>query len=94
MWSYSSFYFKSKQAINLRSSSCGRQGSHHSISSKCLFLQLPLETQWAKNFGSVSMQKVMQLNVQSCEIFGSSKQLHYVMMGVQFCGMFKSLGQL
>jgi hypothetical protein len=40
------------------------------------------------------MQKVMQLNVQFCEIFGSSEQFHFVLMGVQFCGMFKSLGQL
>jgi hypothetical protein len=48
---------------------------------------------WARFFGSISMQKVTQLNVQTYEIFGSSK-LHFVMMGVQFFGMFKSLGQL
>jgi len=40
--------------------------------------------QWARFFGFVSMQKVTQLNVLSCEIFGSLEQLHAVMMGVQF----------
>jgi hypothetical protein len=40
------------------------------------------DMQWARFFGYVSMQKVRQLNVQSCELFGSSEQLHSIMMGV------------
>jgi hypothetical protein len=50
--------------------------------------------QWARVFGFVSMQKVMQLNAESYEIFESSKQLHYILNGCEVCGMFKSLGQL
>jgi len=40
------------------------------------------------------MQKVLQLNVKSCEIFGSLEQLHFVLMGVQFVECLKSLKQL
>ncbi len=63
------------------------------------FKQMPIPTVaigdvMARFFGFIPMQKVTQLNVESCEIFGSLEQLHYVLSGVEFFGMFKSLGQL